>query len=130
MNPSLIGTLIVGGLATVESTPVAQTMASQPLVTATLLGVIWGDWATAMAVGTVLQILAASALPIGARSPEDYAVGGVAGAGAALVIASQAPFEHVRQAAALAGVLVGLTAATLGDPLVRWQRRQIGRAHV
>ena len=59
MNPSLIGTLIVGGLATVESTPVAQTMASQPLVTATLLGVIWGDWATAMAVGTVLQILAA-----------------------------------------------------------------------
>ena len=97
MNPSLIGTLIVGGLATVESTPVAQTMASQPLVTATLLGVIWGDWATAMAVGTVLQILAASALPIGARSPEDYAVGGVAGAGAALVIASQAPFEHVRQ---------------------------------
>ena len=124
MNPSLIGTLIVGGLATVESTPVAQTKASQPLVTATLLGVIWGDWATAMAVGTVLQILAASALPIGARSPEDYAVGGVAGAGAALVIASQAPFEHVRQAAALAGVLVGLTAATLGDPLVRWQRRR------
>ena len=124
MTPSLIGTLLLGGLAAVESTPVAQTMASQPLVTATLLGLIWGDWATAITVGTVLQILAASTLPIGARSPEDYAVGGVAGTGAALLIASQAPFEHVRQAAALVGVLIGLTAATLGDPLVRGQRRR------
>jgi mannose/fructose/N-acetylgalactosamine-specific phosphotransferase system component IIC len=60
-------------------------MASQPLITATLLGLIWGDWATAITVGTVLQILAASTLPIGARSPEDYAVGGVAGTGAALL---------------------------------------------
>lgn len=123
MKLPLLGTLLVGGLAALDATPVAQTLASQPLVTATVLGLVWGDWATAVAVGTVLQILAASTLPIGARTPEDYAVGGVAGAGVALTIASRAPFEHVRQAAALAGVMTGMVAATVGVPLIRWQRR-------
>jgi len=119
-----VGTLAVGGLAALDGTPVAQTLASQPLVTATLLGMVWGDWSTAMAVGTVLQILAASTLPIGARTPEDYAVGGVAGTGVALLIAARAPFEHMRQAASLAGVLTGMVAAVAGVPLIRWQRRR------
>jgi mannose/fructose/N-acetylgalactosamine-specific phosphotransferase system component IIC len=117
------GTLVVGGLAALDGTPVAQTLASQPLVTATILGALWGDWSTALAVGTVLQILAASTLPIGARTPEDYAVGGVVGAGVALTVAAGAPFEHVRQAASLTGVMAGMVAAALGVPLLRWQRR-------
>jgi len=120
----MLGTLVVGGLAALDATPVAQTLASQPLVTATVLGALWGDWATALGVGTVLQILAASTLPIGARTPEDYSVGGVVGAGVALSIASAAPFEHVRQAASLAGVMTGMIAASAGVPLLRWQRRQ------
>jgi mannose/fructose/N-acetylgalactosamine-specific phosphotransferase system component IIC len=117
------GTLAVGGLAALDGTPVAQTLASQPLVTATILGALWGDWSTALGVGVVLQILAASTLPIGARTPEDYSVGGVVGAGVALAIAAGAPFEHVRQAASLTGVLAGMLAATAGVPLLRWQRR-------
>lgn len=123
MKFPLLATLLVGGLAELDATPVAQTLASQPLVTATLLGIVWGDWPTAVAVGTVLQILAASTLPVGARTPEDYAIGGVVGAGVALLIASRAPFEHVRQAASLVGVMSGMLAATAGVPLLRWQRR-------
>jgi len=121
---AVVGTLVVGGLAALDGTPVAQTLASQPLVTATLLGFLWGDWSTAMATGTVLQILAASTLPIGARTPEDYSVGGVVGAGVALIIAAGAPFEHVRQAASLVGVMAGMITASLGVPLLRWQRRR------
>lgn len=123
MTGAGFATIVVGGLAALDGTPVAQTLASQPLVTATLLGALWGDWSTALAVGVVLQILAASTLPIGARTPEDYSVGGVVGAGVALTIAAGAPFEHVRQAASLAGVLSGMVAASLGVPLLRWQRR-------
>jgi len=123
MKGPLLATLLAGGLAALDATPVAQTLASQPLVTATLLGFLWGDWATALAVGTVLQILAASTLPIGARTPEDYAVGGVAGTGVALFMAAHAPFEHMRQAASLVGVLVGFSAASLSVPVLRWQRR-------
>jgi mannose/fructose/N-acetylgalactosamine-specific phosphotransferase system component IIC len=117
-------TALLGGVAALDATPVAQTLLSQPLVTATLLGWLWGDWVTAMAVGVVLQILAASTLPIGARTPEDYAAGGVVGAGVALVLAPHAGLQPWREAAQLLGVLVGLLAATAGVPLIRWQRRR------
>jgi mannose/fructose/N-acetylgalactosamine-specific phosphotransferase system component IIC len=120
---ALFGTFVAAGLAALDATPVAQTLASQPLVTATALGFLWGDWTTALAVGTVLQILAASTLPIGARTPEDYAIGGVVGTGVALYLAAQAPFEHMRQASSLVGVMTGLTAASLSVPVLRWQRR-------
>jgi mannose/fructose/N-acetylgalactosamine-specific phosphotransferase system component IIC len=124
MDARLAGTLLAGGIAALDATPVAQTLLSQPLVTAVALGAIWGDWRTALEVGTVLQILAASTLPVGARTPEDYAVGGVIGTGIALSLASGAPFEVTRQASALVGVFAGLISATLGVPLLKWQRRR------
>jgi hypothetical protein len=58
---------------------VSQSLLSQPLVTSALLGWLWHDWKLALQVGVVLQILAASTLPVGARTPEDYATGGVIG---------------------------------------------------
>lgn len=117
-------TALLGGVAALDATPVAQTLLSQPLVTSALLGWLWGDWATALSVGVVLQILAASTLPIGARTPEDYAAGGVVGAGVALVLAPDGGLQPWRESAQLAGVLVGLVAATAGVPLIRWQRRR------
>jgi hypothetical protein len=72
----------------------------------------------------VLQLLAASTLPIGARTPEDYAAGGVVGTGVALVLAPDSGLQPWRESAQLAGVLVGLVAATAGVPLIRWQRRR------
>ena len=124
MSLQVLATLLLGGVAMLDATPVAQTLFSQPLVTATLLGAIWGPWRVALEVGVVLQILAASTSPIGARNPEDYASGGVVGAGVALAIASRQHFLMLDDAAALLGVLVGLLTATLGVPLVRWQRRR------
>jgi mannose/fructose/N-acetylgalactosamine-specific phosphotransferase system component IIC len=120
----VLATVLLGGVAVLDATPVAQTMLSQPLVTATLLGLIWGDWRVALEVGVVLQLLAASTLPIGSRAPEDYATGGVVGAGVALAAAAQHPFLMVQEAAALAGVIAGIVAALLGVPLVKWQRRR------
>jgi len=117
-------TSLLGGVAALDATPVAQTLLSQPLVTATLLGWLWGDWSTALGVGVVLQILAASTLPIGARTPEDYATGGVVGAGLALVLAPPVGLPPWRDSAQLVGVLAGMVAATAGVPLVRWQRRR------
>ena len=120
----VLGTLLLGGIAALDATPVAQTLLSQPLVTASLLGWLWSDWEVALKVGVVLQILAAGTLPLGARTPEDYATGGVVGAGLALALASQQPFAFARDACALVGVLAGMTAATAGVPLIKWQRRR------
>lgn len=117
------GTLGLGGVAALDATPVAQTLLSQPLVTATLLGLLWGHWDLALQVGIVLQILAASTLPVGARTPEDYATGGVIGVGAALVLAREQSFAMAYDACAVVGVMVGLLAAVAGVPLIKWQRR-------
>ena len=116
-------TIALGGIAALDATPVAQTMLSQPLVTATLLGLVWGDLATALQVGIVLQILAVSTQPVGARTPEDYAAGGVVGVGLALALVARQPFVVIREASALVGVLAGILVALGGVPLTRWQRR-------
>lgn len=124
MNLALLATWLIGGIAALDATPVAQTLLSQPLVTATVLGAIWGDLPLALEVGIVLQILAASTLPVGARTPEDFATGGVVGVGLALALSREQPFEQVRDACALVGVIGGLVTAIAGVPLLKWQRRQ------
>ena len=123
-EPRVLGTLALAGLAALDATPVAQLLLSQPLVTATALGALWGDWQTAFEVGLVLQILAATTLPIGARTPEDYASGGVIGAGVALMAASHQPFAMYREGCAMIGVVAGLVSAVLGVALIKWQRRR------
>lgn len=120
----LAASVLIGGVAALDATPVAQTLLSQPLVTATALGALWGDWTTAFEVGLVLQIMAASTLPLGARTPEDYSTGGVIGVAMALMTAQRIPFEMYRESCALLGVVTGLLAATLGIPLLKWQRRR------
>lgn len=124
MKPEFVGTVLLGGLAALDATPVAQTLLSQPLVTATALGLLWGDLPTALGVGVVLQILAASTLPVGARTPEDYATGGVVGTGLALALGAHAPYEYWRQSAMLLGAFAGMVTAVGGVPLIKWQRRR------
>ncbi len=124
MNLAVLGSVLLGGLAALDAVPLGQTMLSQPLVTATLVGLLWGDWHTAIEVGVVLQLIAASTLPVGARTPEDYASGGVIGASVALALATQQPYAMAREASALLGSLAGLASAVAGVPLIKWQRRR------
>lgn len=123
MNAAPLVTVALGGVAALDAEPVAQTLLSQPLVTATVLGFVWGDWATAFEVGIVLQVLAASTLPVGARTPEDYATGGVVGVGLALALADHQAFTVAKQGCAMIGVLAGMLVATAGVPLLKWKRR-------
>ncbi len=124
MTRQLLLTLLLGGVAALDATAVAQTFLSQPLVSGTLLGVLWGDWRTALQVAIVLQIIAASTMPVGSRTPEDFATGGVIGVGTALALGEGGDaFRIAGDARALLGVMVGLLAAVAGAPLLRWQRR-------
>jgi len=117
-------TVLLGGIAALDATPVAQTLLSQPLVMATLLGLVWGQWVVALKVGVVLQVFAAGTLPVGARTPEDYASGGVVGVGVAALLASLSPFAVAQDACVMLGSVIGMIAAGLGVPLVKWQRRR------
>lgn len=124
MNAAVLGSVLLGGVAALDAVPIGQTMLSQPLVTATLVGLLWGDWRTALEVGVVLQLLAASTLPVGSRTPEDYASGGVIGASLAMALAARQPFAMAREASALLGALGGMVSAAAGVPLIKWQRRR------
>jgi mannose/fructose/N-acetylgalactosamine-specific phosphotransferase system component IIC len=124
MTWQVLLTLLAGGVAALDATPVAQSLLSQPLVTSWVMGVIWGDPMLALRVGVVLQVFAASTLPVGARTPEDFATGGVIGAGVALALAGGAPYSVAQDACALVGVTIGLVAAVSSVPLLKWQRRR------
>jgi hypothetical protein len=124
VNAAPVVTALLGGVAALDAAPVGQTMLFQPLVTATVLGFVWGDLQTALQVGIVLQVMAASTQPVGSRTPEDYATGGVVGAGLALALAAHEPFSMAREGCALLGCLAGMLAAIGGIPLVKWQRRR------
>lgn len=123
MGP-LLGTIAMGGIAALDAMPLAQTMLSQPLVTGTILGLMWGDMTTALSAAVVLQIFAASTQPVGARTPEDYAIGGVVGVGLALALAAPQVFEYGRQSSVLIGVAAGMTTAIAGARASRWMRRR------
>jgi mannose/fructose/N-acetylgalactosamine-specific phosphotransferase system component IIC len=124
LSGSLLATIALGGVVALDATPVAQTLLSQPLVAGTLLGFLWGDMATALQAAVVLQIFAASTQPVGARTPEDYAVGGVVGVGLALALAAPQSFEFARQSAVLIGVVGGMLTSLAGVRSMRWQRRR------
>ena len=81
-------------------------------------------WSENLVVFNGLQILAASTLPVGARTPEDYAVGGVVGTGLALALAQRQPFAIGHEACAWIGVIGGALAALAGVPVLKWQRRR------
>jgi mannose/fructose/N-acetylgalactosamine-specific phosphotransferase system component IIC len=118
----LLTTIVMGGVAALDAAPVAQTLLFQPLVTGTLLGLAWGDLPTALRTAVVLQIYAASTQPVGARTPEDYALGGVVGVGLALALASPQQFQFARDSAMLIGVIGGMLTSLLGVRAMRWQR--------
>ena len=124
MTARILATVLLGGVAALDATPVAQTLLSQPLVTASLLGLLWGQWLLALKVGVVLQLFAAGTMPVGARTPEDYATGGVIGTGSAMLLASISPFSLAHEASAFAGCVLGMVASMAGVPLVKWQRRR------
>jgi PTS system mannose-specific IIC component len=119
----ILATMLLGGVAALDATPVAQTLLSQPLVTASILGVLWGHSLLAFKVGIVLQLFSAGTLPVGARTPEDYATGGVIGVGVAAMLATLSPFSVAQDACALVGSLVGMLASMVGVAPLKWQRR-------
>lgn len=103
---------LLGGLLSLDRTAVLQTMASRPLVGATLAGWLVGDPALGLLAGLLLELLWLMDLPVGASVPPDESLSGVL----AGVFAAAAPDAWAPEARAACGVLLAVPAGWAG----RW----------
>jgi len=103
---------LLGGVLALDRTALLQTMASRPLVGATLAGYLLGQLELGLLSGLLLELLWLMDLPVGASVPPDEAVSGVL-AGAFAVAAPEAWSPEARAAC---GVLLAVPAGFAG----RW----------
>src|SRR5262245_32486890 len=113
LSGSLLLTGLLGGWLAADATALAQLLVSQPLVGGTLAGWIWGDAMTGMHVGALLQLFALAGLPLGGRTPEDFASAGVIGPIVALAVHHELPSATPAVPLVL-GAVAGLVAAIVG----------------
>jgi len=120
---------LLGGWLAADATACFQLLVSQPLVGGALAGCVWGDAYAGMQVGALLQLFALAGLPLGGRTPEDFASAGVVGPTVALTVKGTLPTSSFAAPLVL-GVVSGLFVALVGRLLVRWLRaRNVGLAH-
>jgi len=96
MEKELILVLILGGLASLDSTEAFQSMWSQPLVSGPLIGWLWGDLKAGLLIGVLLQLLWLGYLPLGVAVFPDAGVGGIVGATAFLHLQDQVIFDFYK----------------------------------
>lgn len=120
-DASLIAALaLTAGLLALDTTAAFQLMLSQPLIAASIAGLIVGDLALGAAVGSVLQLVWLGALPVGAAPFPDTGPASVTGVGVAHMLAG----AGVTPAWSLAaGVMVALVAGEAGRFAVGALRR-------
>jgi PTS system mannose-specific IIC component len=78
---------VLGGLCYLDRTAACQLMLHRPLVVATLMGAIFGNFTAGAQVGAVLELLYLARLPVGASVPPDD-TGAAIFAGSAAAVAS------------------------------------------
>lgn len=114
-NPFIVLSLVAGLLA-VDERAGWQSLLSQPVFAALLVGVFMGDIQTAIMVGVVLELIYLSILPMrGLRRP-DHVASAVVGAGTAILLMQWTADPRTAFIVAV-GILAGLVAGELGAKL-------------
>src|SRR6185503_7633792 len=91
LSGSLAVLALLGGWLAADATAFLQLLVSQPLVGGALSGWILGDAFAGAQVGALLQLFALAGLPLGGRTPEDFASAGVVGPVVALTVQRDLP---------------------------------------
>ncbi len=117
-------TALWGGLVAADTAAFLQLLLSQPLVAATMTGLVWGNVGLGCEVGALLQLFALGVLPVGGRAPEDFAVGSVAGTATAAILERTDPVASAQGGPVLFGLLVAFVVALAGRMVVNWVRHR------
>lgn len=114
----------VGGICYLDRTPAFQVMLHRPLVVASVVGAIFGNFAAGAQVGAVLELLYIVRLPVGASIPPDD-TGAAVFAGAAAASASSSIGLDAGNFVAI--LLLSVFCAEIGKVADRFVRRMNGR---
>ena len=115
---------LLGGLCYLDRTAACQVMLHRPLVVATLMGAIFGNFLAGAQVGTVLELLYLARLPVGASVPPDD-TGAAIFAGSAAAAASSSLGLDGGSFTAL--ILLSVLFAEFGKSVDRLVRKVNGR---
>ncbi len=113
-----------GGICYLDRTPAFQVMLHRPLVVASVVGAIFGNFTAGAQVGAVLELLYIVRLPVGASIPPDDTGAAVFGGAAAASASSSIGLDTGSFAAIL---LLSVLCAEIGKVADRFVRRMNGR---
>ncbi|MBI5420268.1 MAG: PTS sugar transporter subunit IIC [Deltaproteobacteria bacterium] len=114
----------LGCLAYLDRTAAFQLMLHRPLVVASVMGALFGNFAAGAQVGAVLELLYLARLPVGASIPPDDTGAAMFGGAAAAVASSSLGLDAGSYTAIL---LLSVPCAELGKSADRFVRRINGR---
>jgi len=117
-------TVLWGGVVAADSAAFLQVLVSQPLVAASVAGLLWGHLDVGLEVGAVLQLFALGVLPVGGRTPEDFAAGSVVGTATAALLERTDPVASAQGGPLLYGLLAAFATALAGKSVIGWVRRR------
>lgn len=121
---------LLAGVLAVDDRAGWQGLVAHPVVSSTVVGLIFGDFVTAVSVGVVLELVWLSVLPMrGVRRP-DAVAGSVVGVGTACLLirhTGDLRFEFIVALSAVLGLIAGELAGSIGRRIHRVRERRLGR---
>ncbi|MEO0227698.1 MAG: PTS sugar transporter subunit IIC [candidate division WOR-3 bacterium] len=116
----IITLALLGALLLLDKYAIGEFGISQPIISGTILGAIFGDIRAGILLGSAFQLIFLAGLPIGRDIPPDTQGAGIAGCGAYFILlGSNGP-----QTAFFIAVILGLLAGVYGIALEIWVREQ------
>jgi PTS system mannose-specific IIC component len=104
----------VVGVLGLDATGALQVMVSRPLVVAGITGLMLGNPAVGLAVGSLVELLWMGGVPIGSLVPPDGTIAAAMAAAVAITLGKEAVLPGSTAAASALGVLVAVPVGVLG----------------
>ncbi|MEW5802076.1 MAG: PTS sugar transporter subunit IIC [bacterium] len=114
MLQQIVKISLIGGLINLDDVPLIQTMVSQPIVAAPLIGWIFGDVITGLVIGAFLELLVVYLLPIGCAIPLDGSLAAIIATGICILV-GESSFPGHREALISLAIALSLPFSALAQ---------------
>lgn len=99
---------IVGSFIALDKYAFGEFGISQPLISGTIIGALYGDVGTGIFLGAILQLICLGGLPIGTEIPPDAQTAGIVGCGSYFILLSANAPGHALLIATLLAFLTSI----------------------